>query len=234
MSKKEIKYLIIIPCRKNSSRVKNKNIRKINGKSLFETTILQAQKLENKDIKLIVNTDHPKIINYCKINKVDFFKRPKKYSGNKSKISETIVNMLKIYEKNENCIVKNIILLQVTSPLRKLIHIKNAIKLFESKNYQSLSSLCETEVSPFWTNHLENNYSLKNFLNFKFIDKMSQDLPKRYQINGAIFISEKNSYLKYKRFFNRPNSIAFIMPKEYSIDIDNEFDYKIAKNLLEN
>ena len=63
---------------------------------------------------------------------------------------------------------------------------------------------------------------------------MSQDLPKRYQINGAIFISEKNSYLKYKRFFNRPNSIAFIMPKEYSIDIDNEFDYKIAKNLLEN
>ena len=63
---------------------------------------------------------------------------------------------------------------------------------------------------------------------------MSQDLPKRYQINGAIFISEKNSYLKYKRFFNRPKSIAFIMPKKYSIDIDNEFDYKIAKNLLEN
>ena len=234
MTKKEIKYLIIIPCRKNSSRVKNKNIRKINGKRLFELTITQAKKFVNKNYHLIVNTDHPDIIKYCKNNSIDFFKRPKKDSKNNSKVSDTIINMLNIYEKNNNCLIKNIILLQVTSPLRKKIHVTNAIKLYESKKYKSLCSLCETSISPFWTNYLDQDHNLKNFLNSKYLNHMSQNLPKRYQVNGAIFISEKNSYLHYKRFFNRPESIAYIMPVENSIDIDNEFDYKIAKKLLEN
>jgi len=233
MQKKEIKYLIIIPCRKNSSRVKNKNIRKINGKSLFEMAIEQGLKIAKSSNKLIVNTDHEIIINYCKKNDINFFKRPRKHALNNSNVSSTIIDMIQKYESKNNYIVKNIILLQVTSPLRKISDIKEAINKFENKDYKSLCSVCETSVSPFWTNSLSKNLKLDNFLNKKYLRHMSQNLPKRYQVNGAIFISEKISYLKYKRFFNRPKSVAHIMPIENSIDIDNEFDYIIAKKLLE-
>ena len=109
MSPKKIKYLFIIPCRKNSSRVKYKNKRKIKGKRLYETTILQGLKIKDKNSKLIVNTDDDEIINYCLYNKVDFFKRPKRLSSNNSKISDAIVHMLNSYEKKNNCIVNNII-----------------------------------------------------------------------------------------------------------------------------
>ena len=52
--------LTIIPARKNSIRLKNKNIKKINGKSLVENTILFATKFK-KFSNILVSTDSEKI-----------------------------------------------------------------------------------------------------------------------------------------------------------------------------
>ena len=41
------KFLVVIPARKGSKRLKNKNILKINGKSLIQKTIDFALKIEN-------------------------------------------------------------------------------------------------------------------------------------------------------------------------------------------
>ena len=57
MKKKIIKYLAIIHCRKNSKRIKNKNLKKINDKSLVEITLNQAQKV--KQIESIIKQENP-------------------------------------------------------------------------------------------------------------------------------------------------------------------------------
>ena len=48
----------IIPARKNSKRIKNKNIKLLNGKPLIEYTIIEAKKSKLLD-KIIVSTDSP-------------------------------------------------------------------------------------------------------------------------------------------------------------------------------
>jgi CMP-N-acetylneuraminic acid synthetase len=68
MKKKIIKYLAIIPCRKNSKRIKNKNLKKINDKSLVEITLNQAQKVKQIE-SIIISTDSTKILKIIKDHK---------------------------------------------------------------------------------------------------------------------------------------------------------------------
>ena len=75
----------IIPARGGSKGIKNKNLKKIKGKTLIEYTISEAKK--SKLINdIYVSTDSNKIINIAKKkNKINFIKRPKELSKDHSK-----------------------------------------------------------------------------------------------------------------------------------------------------
>ena len=78
MKKKIIEYLAIIPCRKNSKRIKNKNLKKINNKSLVEITLNETKKVKQIE-SIIISTDSTKILKIIKDHKnIIKFKRKKK------------------------------------------------------------------------------------------------------------------------------------------------------------
>ena len=54
---------------------------------------------------------------------------------------------------------------------------------------------------------------------------------KDYTPNGAIFIAKPQAYLDQKHFFGA-KSIAYIMDKYSSIDIDDRIDYELAKIII--
>ena len=73
------KTLIIIPARAGSKRIKNKNIRKINGKPLIYWSIKYAKKyVKNDDI--VVSSDSKIIHKISEDEKIKFLKRPKNIS----------------------------------------------------------------------------------------------------------------------------------------------------------
>ena len=76
--------VIIIPARSGSQRLKNKNLLKINQKTLVERTLIFSKKIKFID-KIIVSSNNHKILNYKdKYKNVYFIERPKNYSLNKS------------------------------------------------------------------------------------------------------------------------------------------------------
>ena len=77
--------------------------------------------------KLIVSTDSMKIINLSKKYDLQFVKRPKKYSTDRSKVHEAVLYTLKKISKNLDQ-YKYLILLEPTSPLRTHFTIDNCIK----------------------------------------------------------------------------------------------------------
>ena len=93
-------------------------------------------------------------------------------------------------------------------------------------------SVCETEHSPLWTNNIDSTLSMDNFLRDEVKNNRSQDLPKHYRLNGAIYICKISELLKQKTFFLEKNIFAYIMDQERSIDIDTLLDFKMAEFLL--
>ena len=59
-----------------------------------------------------------------------------------------------------------------------------------------------------------------------------QDVPAVYELNGAIYGWKRQSFLASENFIHDDSDI-YIMPAERSIDIDTEFDFRIARLLME-
>ena len=93
--------LIFIPARSGSKRIKNKNIRKINGKPLIYWTIKYAKKYsKNEDI--LVSSDSSIIKKLSTKEKIKFLKRPKRLSGDNANVYFAVVHALKKIENNKN------------------------------------------------------------------------------------------------------------------------------------
>ena len=68
-----MKCVAIIPIKKNSSRVKNKNFKRIGNKKLYQFFIDKIKKCGFDEI--YVDSDSNEIKNYCKNRKVNFINR---------------------------------------------------------------------------------------------------------------------------------------------------------------
>ena len=68
-----------------------------------------------------------------------------------------------------------------------------------------------------------------------FIERTSmqsrQMLKKTYRLNGAVYIADIKQYYR-DQFFYQKGSYAYIMERQTSIDIDSEFDFKLAEVFL--
>ena len=69
-----------------------------------------------------------------------------------------------------------------------------------------------------------------DFIRPEVLNKNRQELPTYYQLNGAIYLVQTD-FLKRLRSFYGPESYAYKMPAERSIDIDTLQDFLLAEAL---
>ena len=229
----KIKFICIIPARSKSKGIKNKNIKNLGGKPLIYWTIKEALKC-NYFSRIIVSTDSPKIKRISeKFGAECPFLRPKKLSGDKTPTIKVIQHVIKyLTDNNKKNDFEYIVLLQPTSPLRKSHDINKSIKIFLSKKNKTTSLVSVTEVEdnhPARMYYMKNKYLVKNKLSEKNSGTPRQSLKKMFLRNGAIYILKKNNLNKD---FIGKKPIGFVMPKNRSINIDDEFDFKVADNIL--
>lgn len=223
-------FLAIVPARKGSKRLPNKNIKELNNKPLIAYTIEASLKCKYIT-KTVVSTDCENIkrisLNYGA--EVPFL-RPNELSLDETKSIDVITHVINNLEEQYDYII----LLQPTSPLRDYLEIEKAINLLNEKNADAIISVCETEHNPIWSNTLDHTKNMENFLDKKFINSRSQDLNKFYRLNGAIYICKTDILKKQNTLFIDKNIFAYEMPQEKSVDIDTKLDFIIAEAILNN
>jgi CMP-N,N'-diacetyllegionaminic acid synthase len=218
-------FLAIIPARGGSKRLPRKNLLDLCGKPLIAWSIEAA--LKSKYIsKVIVSSDDEEILNIAKEYKADFIKRPDELASDTATTFDALKHTLKNVGKYDY-----VVLLQPTSPLRSEKHINEAIELLKEKNADAIISVCEMEHSPLWSNTLNEDLNMSNFLRDEVLNKRSQDLPKYYRLNGAIYICKTEELLENKGFFIKENIYDYKMDKKHSVDIDEEIDFIIAREI---
>lgn len=223
------KVLAIIPARGGSKRLPGKNIMDLNGKPLIAWTIEAAKKSKNIDT-IIVSTDETEIVEVSKHYgaKVPFI-RPKELANDTTTSIDVILHAIN-YLKGKGDNFDYVILLQPTSPLRTSKDIDKTFKML-GNNTRAVISVCETEHSPLWSNTLPEDLSMKDFIRHEIKGMRSQDLPKYYRLNGAIYISDVEYLIENKGFLAKETK-AFLMPQDRSVDIDTEMDFILANILL--
>jgi len=224
------KILAVITARKGSKRLVGKNMLDLGGKPLVTWTIEEAIKSRYID-NIIISTDAEEIIKLAeKFNRINVpFVRSNELSSDKSTSVDVILDALNFY-KTRGINYDFVMMLQPTSPLRTSEDIDKSIEELSSKT-KSVVSVCETDHSPLWSNKLPKNKSMKNFLSNEIKNLRSQDLPKFFRLNGAIYIAEVNYLIREKGFLG-DNTKAYIMPAERSVDIDSKIDLELCKVLI--
>lgn len=222
------KVLGIIPARKGSMGIRNKNFAKINDKRLIDYTILAAKKSKLLT-KIALSTDDDRIIKLSKKYKLDFtIKREKKFSTNYAKSVDVVLDVLR---KIKNFNADLIMLLQPTSPLRKSSHIDDSIRLFckNYKKYNSLVSVCFLEEPhPYKLKKIKNKF-LVPFIKNSNSEIPRQKLDKVYKLNGSIYLIKKKVLENKKNFFHK--TLPYIMEEKFSLNIDTINDLNALKRL---
>ena len=123
--------MAIIPARKGSERMPNKNRSKINGSSIFKIALDQALRVKIFD-KIIVTTNDEVLINESKNLPILIDRRPSNYSCKKTPLISVINYIISKFNIEDDT---NISLLTVTNPLREdPENILKPNKIFQESN----------------------------------------------------------------------------------------------------
>ncbi len=223
MEQNKEQNICIIPARGGSKRIPNKNIKLLNRIPLLLYSINYAK--QNLDIidRIVVSTDDAEIKRIALENHVDVIDRPIEISGDEA----TTVSALKHVIENQTISYDNVILLQVTNPLRPKTLLKEAYNKFLETNSDSLMSVSRNFNK--FGKIIENKFVPFNYV----FGQRSQDLEPLYFENGLIYII-KTTLIKEELIMG-DNNFPYMVDHAYAkVDIDTDEDLNFAKFILEN
>ena len=197
------------------------------GKPLISWTI-EASLASSYIDRTVVSTDDSEIVKLNEDKKVEIINRPAELATDESPTFPVVEHAL----SQIGDVFGYVALLQPTSPLRNQHHIDEAFERLIKKKADAVISICESDHSPLWSNILPEDGNLNNFLNADVKGIRSQDLPKYFRVNGAIFIIKVNKLLEEKSFYLKSSIYSYIMSKQHSVDIDDRFDFILAESIM--
>jgi len=227
---KDRRILAIIPARGGSKGVPGKNLKDLNGKPLIAWTIEAAKKSRYID-EIVVSTDYKAIAKAAiKYGATVPFKRPKELASDNAKMIDVMSHCIRFFQ-NAGDDYDIIILLQPTSPLRSAHDIDKAIGFFIEKGAKAVVGVVECEHSPQLANILPKDLNMNKFLIKNIGNKNRQELEAYYRINGAVYLADIDFIISRRDWYG-PNTFAYIMRRENSVDIDNLFDFMLAEFIM--
>lgn len=222
-------FLAIIPARSGSKGIIDKNIREINHKPLMAYTVEACRRSGIFD-DIVVSTDSVKYAEIAERFGASVpFLRPKELAGDQASSNDVIVHVIKGLEQLGN-VFDCFMLLQPTSPLRNEMHMMKSADILIEKDADSVVSICNSDSH----SYLNVELTEEGWVRALFSDKKQvrrQDMPPEYRINGAIYLALTSYFMKHKSFYEG-KTLPYLMNAFESIDIDDEFQMKLAELLL--
>jgi CMP-N,N'-diacetyllegionaminic acid synthase len=218
--------LAVIPARGGSKGVPRKNIRELGGKPLIAWTIEEAKKSKYID-RLILSSDDQEIIEVAKSFGCEVpFVRPAELALDETPGIDPIlhaIDMLPGYDM--------VVLLQTTSPLRKVSDIDGCIERCVEGKAKSAVSVTPVEESPYWMYTVDSSGKMTPLMSSNKFYTRRQDMPPVYVLNGAVYVVYGDWLQKHKTLVTE-DTLSFFMPQSRSCDIDTELDFRLVQERL--
>jgi N-acylneuraminate cytidylyltransferase/CMP-N,N'-diacetyllegionaminic acid synthase len=229
MGKKKPYILGIIPARKGSCRLPNKNTKLLCGRPLIDYAIRTALKSGKID-QLIVTTDCEKIKKAAIASGASVpFLRPKKLAKNTSLVEEALRHAVLFMEKLLGQRIDIIVMVQATSPFTTVEIIDNCIELLLKKRHDTVITVERVSRRAEWTGLIDKKGKFKYIINSKERFKLARE--KEYMPSGNVYVFKRKVLFGQKKIIVK-NTGTIIVPVERAVDIDYLLDFQFAEFLL--
>ena len=212
------KITAVIPVRKGSVRVKNKNTKPFANTTLLELKIKQLKNVNSID-EIIVSSDCNKMLEIASKMGVEAHKRKEYYASSQATNSEFFKNLA------ESIDAEHIMYSPVTCPLISINTYRDCIRDYQTNEEVENIVTVSNVKHHLWLDNKPLNYELTKSPN-------SQDLPDVYAISYGICILPRSKMLEYCNVVTQ-NPTFRVLDEIESIDIDTEFDFMVAEHIYQ-
>jgi CMP-N,N'-diacetyllegionaminic acid synthase len=204
------KILGLVPARGGSKRVKGKNVRPMAGKPLLEWTLREAKRAKYLD-RIVLSSEDAAIIRLAERIGLEVpFVRPAALSKDAVSGDRPVLHAIRQLPGYDY-----VLLLQPTSPLRTAADIDGCLEFALKRRAKVCVSVSRPTKNPAWQRRVGKSGAMRR----AFSDGASDV----HVLNGALFLAECRWYEKHKSFDSK-EALAYVMPKERALDIDEESD----------
>jgi len=226
-----MKSICIIPARGGSKGVSKKNIKKINGKPLLGYVIENTIKSKIFE-HVVVSTEDDEIARIAKKFGADVpFKRPKSLASDYAPMDKVLLHAVReLYRLNYEFDI--FVWRDATTPFIRSVDVKKAIELLQKKNATIVTGVYRQHLNPYF-NIVEkkSNGFLKLCKPLKIKARSRQEAPSVFQLNGLYAYNAKK-FLRIQKT-DLSKTIPYEIPVETGLMIDTEFEFYLAKLLIE-
>jgi CMP-N,N'-diacetyllegionaminic acid synthase len=218
--------LALIPARGGSKGIPRKNIRSFCGKPLLQWSIDVAMASPSVD-RVVASTDDPEIAEVARAGgaEVPFLRPPELASDTAPGIAPVLHALQQLPE------VSAVLLLQPTSPLRRVEDVEAIVALHRQVGNDSVISVTPSSKHPAWMFGLSPAQVLEPLMILPDVT-CRQQLPLAYALNGALYLASR-PFLERESSFLTSNTVGYVMPPERSVDIDTPLDWQWGEFLMQ-
>jgi len=219
----------LIPAKRGSTRLPEKNIRPLAGKPLLGWTVDAAQASGVID-RLVVSTENELVAKIARECGAEVpFVRPSALARDPAGVVQVALHALQAM-RGLGAEFRTLIILLPTCPFRTAEDIRAAFELFREREAKFLMSVGPFPRPPFAAMELTGEGLLRPFFP-QFIGKQSGELPQAWRANGAVHVLDVAAFEREKSYYAQP-LVGYPMPRERSVDIDSEEDWREAEQLV--
>tara|TARA_A100001011_G_scaffold300224_1_gene313506 strand:+ start:13980 stop:14678 length:699 start_codon:yes stop_codon:yes gene_type:complete len=230
--------ICLIPARKGSQRIKNKNIKIFNGKPLISYTIQIIKKTKIFD-KIIVSTNCDKTARIARSYGAEVpFKRPTYLSNSKATDIDVLKHFIS-FANNNKMTLDYICYTYATNPLLKKSIIKKTLDILIKNDVQKVLTISKFEY-PIQRALKKGNDGQISFREPEFKNATSQKLQTFYQDACQCYWYNLNKIKNFNKF-EKFSTLGYELKNLEFVDLnDNEdldklnFLFKLNKNKIRN
>ena len=211
--------ICFIPIKSRSTRVISKNLRKLGNKSLFDYILDTVSKCDNIS-RVIVDTDNQDVKDYCEDLGIEWIERDPELAKDCANGNDLLLSWHKQYPD-----YKYYYQLFATCPFTSKNTIEQCIQILEGSRTNDSIFTATHKCGWYWFDNKPINYDPKVLPRSQDAKQVINETTALYGISN-VAINELKCRIGKTPFF------YFVSDKE-AIDIDSEFDFKIAQLALE-
>jgi len=219
-----VKPLCVIPARRGSKRLPEKNVAQLGGRPMLAWTIDAALESSLFD-RVLVSTEDSAFAELTRELGATPHARPLELAGDLVSATDVCLDALEAHRGYDA-----VVCLQPTSPLRTSGDVRGAWERFLVSGADFLVSVTPIDPHYFhWAVEPEGEWWHMVFGDRYLIERPL--LPPVHRPNGAIKIG-RSGPLRERRDFFGPHLAAYEMPEERSVHVAEPFDLLLAESLL--